>query len=92
MSKREIIHAYRNLYRTSLHAIRYSKPARYTLLAHLRTSFRTTPASAFNSRAISNTIEFLHNAATYQGLEQNVVKNLLFVWRSREKAVLPVSM
>ncbi|CAD0107294.1 unnamed protein product, partial [Aureobasidium uvarum] len=82
----EIIHAYRHLLRTSLQAIRYAKPARFTLQSHLRSSFRS-PTSPFNSQQISQTLEFLNNAAKYKGLEDKVVKNLMHVWGCRHRDV-----
>ncbi|CAD0082941.1 unnamed protein product, partial [Aureobasidium vineae] len=82
----EIIHAYRHLLRTSLQAIRYAKPARFTLQSHLRSSFRN-PTSPFDSQQISQTLEFLNNAAKYKGLEDKVVKNLMHVWGCRHRDV-----
>ncbi|KAI4765538.1 hypothetical protein E4T52_01659 [Aureobasidium sp. EXF-3400] len=86
----EIVHAYRHLLRTSLQAIRYAKPARFTLQSHLRSSFRN-PTSAFNSQEISQTLEFLDNAAKYKGLEDKIVRNLLHVWGCKHRDV-PVSL
>ena len=83
---REVIHAYRHLLRTSLQAIRYAKPARFTLQSHLRSSFRN-PTSAFDSQQISQTLEFLNNAAKYKGLEDKIVRNLLHVWGCKDKNV-----
>lgn len=82
----EIVHAYRHLLRTSLQAVRYAKPARFTLQSHLRSSFRN-PTSAFDSQQISQTLEFLHNAAKYKGLEDKIVRNLLQVWGCKDKGV-----
>ncbi|KAI4729398.1 hypothetical protein E4T49_02833 [Aureobasidium sp. EXF-10728] len=82
----EIIHAYRHLLRTSLQAIRYAKPARFTLQSHLRSSFRN-PTSPFDPQQISQTLEFLSNAAKYKGLEDRVVKNLIHVWGCRHRDV-----
>ncbi|KAI4795308.1 hypothetical protein E4T44_12388 [Aureobasidium sp. EXF-8845] len=82
----EIIHAYRHLLRSSLQAIRYAKPARFTLQSHLRSSFRN-PTSPFNSQQISQTREFLQNAAKYKGLEDKIVRNLLHVWGCRHRDV-----
>ncbi|KAG9736780.1 hypothetical protein KCU73_g10164, partial [Aureobasidium melanogenum] len=82
----DIIHAYRHLLRTSLQAIRYAKPARFTLQSHLRSSFRN-PTSPFDSRQISQTLEFLNNAAKYKGLEDKIVRNLLQVWGCKNRGV-----
>ncbi|KAH0388237.1 hypothetical protein KCU92_g1011, partial [Aureobasidium melanogenum] len=82
----DIIHAYRHLLRTSLQAIRHAKPARFTLQSHLRSSFRN-PTSPFDSRQISQTLEFLNNAAKYKGLEDKIVRNLLQVWGCKNRGV-----
>lgn len=82
----QIIHAYRHLLRTSLQAIRYAKPARYTLQSHLRSSFRN-PTSSFDPPQISQTLQFLDNAAKYKGLEDKIVRNLLYVWGTRHQDV-----
>lgn len=86
----QIIHAYRHLLRTSLQAIRYAKPARFTLQSHLRSSFRN-PTSSFNPYEISKTLEFLDNAAKYKGLEDKIVRNLLHVW-GRKHRDIPVAL
>ncbi|KAG9553570.1 hypothetical protein KCU77_g10522, partial [Aureobasidium melanogenum] len=82
----DIIHAYRHLLRTSLQAIRYAKPARFTLQSHLRSSFRN-PTSPFDSQQISQTLEFLNNAAKYKGLEDKILRNLLQVWGCKNRGV-----
>ncbi|KAH0062965.1 hypothetical protein KCU66_g24723, partial [Aureobasidium melanogenum] len=82
----DIIHAYRHLLRTSLQAIRYAKPARFTLQSHLRSSFRN-PTSPFNSQQISQTLQFLNNAAKYKGLEDKILRNLLQVWGCKDRGV-----
>ena len=80
MSQVDIVHAYRHLYRHSLRAIQFSKPARYTLRDRLRLAFRRGDASDFNHERIKNTIEFLGYATRENGLEHKIIKNLLFVW------------
>jgi hypothetical protein len=80
MSRPEVIHAYRHLYRHSLRAIHFSKPARYTLRDRLRLAFRRGCASDFEPDRVRNTLEFLHYATRENGLEHKIVKNLLFVW------------
>ncbi|KAG9648700.1 hypothetical protein KCU95_g3241, partial [Aureobasidium melanogenum] len=82
----DIVHAYRHLLRTSLQAIRYAKPARFTLQSHLRSSFRN-PTSPFDSQQLSQTLEFLNNAAKYKGLEDKIVRNLLQVWGCKDRGV-----
>ncbi|TIA27581.1 hypothetical protein D6C83_07701 [Aureobasidium pullulans] len=89
----EILHAYRHLLRTSLHAIRHAKPARYTLLTHLRHCFRSTPqspsasSSAYDAPTTTRTLEFLTNAVKYKGVEEKVVRNLIHVWGCRGRDV-----
>lgn len=76
-SSLDVIHAYRNLYRASLHAVQYSKPNRYTVRNQLRRSFRKEHPLSFNPAKIERTIEFLKLAASERGLEHRVVKSLL---------------
>lgn len=76
----EILHAYRNLLRTSLHAVHYATPARHILLSRLRLSFRSSTLSSFEPARISNTLEFLRNASKTTGIEHKILKNLLHVW------------
>ena len=80
MSNRAIIHAYRHLYRHSLRAVKFSKPARYTLRDRIRLAFRKGSATDFEPNRVQNTIEFLQYATEENGLEHKIVKNLLFVW------------
>lgn len=76
----EILHAYRHLLRTSLHAIHYSTPARHVLLSRLRLSFRSSPLSSFEPTRIANTLQFLRNAGETTGIEHKILRNLLHVW------------
>ncbi|KAF2019964.1 DUF1763-domain-containing protein [Aaosphaeria arxii CBS 175.79] len=84
MAQQEIIHAYRHLYRHSLRAILYSKPARYTLRSRIRLAFRKSPPEAYDPQRVANTIEFLQYAARENGLEHKIVKNLLLVWWNQD--------
>lgn len=85
-SPQEIIHAYRHLYRGLLHAVQFSKPARYTARDQLRKAFRTEHPSSFNQEKIDRTVEFLGFAAKEAGLEHKIVKNLLHAafWERRK--------
>lgn len=85
MSRESIIHAYRHLYRHSLRAIQFSKPARYTLRDRLRLAFRRGSATDFEPQKVENTIEFLQYATRENGLEHKIIKNLLLVWWIQEK-------
>jgi hypothetical protein len=80
MSQEAVIHAYRHLYRHSLRAVQFSKPARYTLRDRIRLAFRKGSAADYNAEKIDNTLEFLRYATRENGLEHRIVKNLLFVW------------
>jgi hypothetical protein len=72
--------AYRHLYKAALAAVQYTVPARYTVRNKLRSAFRFTPASHYNARRISNTVDFLRLAAEKRGLEHKLVKNLCIVY------------
>jgi hypothetical protein len=76
-SPKEIIHAYRHLYRGLLHAVQYSKPARYVARDQLRRAFRVEHPSSFSQEKIDRTVEFLGFATKEAGLEHRIVKNLL---------------
>jgi hypothetical protein len=80
MSRQEIIHAYRHLYRQGLHAIQFSKPARFTLRDRIRLAFRRGVTADYDPQKIQNTLEFLKYATMENGLEHKIVKNLLHVW------------
>ena len=83
-SNTQIVLAYRTLYRSALHAVQYSKPARYIVRDILGTAFRNSHPSEFNANEIRNTILFLENAARFKGLEHRVLKNLMHVrWWQR---------
>ncbi|KAI1343938.1 DUF1763-domain-containing protein [Xylariaceae sp. FL0016] len=72
----EVIHAYRHLYRGLLHAVQFSKPARYVAREKLRTAFREKGAK-FDIRGVARTIRFLDAATRERGLEHSVLKNIL---------------
>lgn len=84
-SSRELIYAYRKLYRGLLHAVQYSKPARFTARDQLRDAFRENDPSTFNRERIDRTVEFLRLAAKEKGLEHKLVKNLLYTSWSRRQ-------
>ncbi len=78
-SKADIVLAYRHLYRAGLHAVQYSKPARFVLKRIIDEAFRKGKPGDFNPRRIGNTVVFLENAAKDRGIEHAVVKNILRV-------------
>ncbi|KAI0593743.1 hypothetical protein F4775DRAFT_485994 [Biscogniauxia sp. FL1348] len=86
MTEKDIIHAYRHLYRDFLRAIHYAKPARYTMLYQLRAAFRDKEAT-YNEGVVNRTRAFLKSAASVRGVEHCVLKNLLLIawWRHFEK-------
>jgi hypothetical protein len=85
---REVIHAYRHLYRGLLHAVQFSMPARFTARDQLRNAFRKEDSSAFQRERIAQTIEFLRLAAQENGLEHRLVKNLLRTNYERREAYM----
>ncbi|KAK5167992.1 uncharacterized protein LTR77_006559 [Saxophila tyrrhenica] len=86
-SKQEVTHAYRHLLRAGLHAVQYSKPARYVIRDRLRYAFRHHPPGHFNAARVNRTLEFLEGAAGSKGLEHRVVKALVHVWWERGKGM-----
>ena len=80
-----LVQAYRSLYRTGLHAIQYSSPARYTLKRIIETAFRNGKPSDFQPTRVANTVVFLENAARETGMEHKILKNLLHArwWQIR---------
>ncbi|KAI1275760.1 DUF1763-domain-containing protein [Xylaria sp. FL0933] len=78
MADPKIIHAYRHLYRGLLHAVQFSKPARYTARDQLRRAFREKGAK-YDPRGVVRTILFLEAATRERGLEHRVLKNLLTI-------------
>lgn len=85
MADLKVIHAYRHLYRGLLHAIQFSKPARYIARDQLRTAFRDEK-SKLDPRSIARTLRFLEAAARTRGLEHTILRNLLLTafFRFRE--------
>ena len=85
-----IVGAYRSLYRAGLHAVQYSKPARYVLKRTLDNEFRNNSASKFNKHRVGNTLMFLENAAKTRGVEHRILKNLIHVrWLEHTKDKTP---
>ena len=90
-NSREVLHAYRQLYRASLRAIQYASPARHTLRKLIDTEFRLNKLHDFDRIRVDNTLIFLDGAAKVRGLEHRIVKTLLHVWWFWEgsKKVIP---
>lgn len=76
MAELEVTHAYRHLYRAVLHAVQFSKPARFVARDKLRTAFREKDAQ-LDVRGVLRTVKFLEAAARERGLEHAVLKNVL---------------
>jgi predicted HD phosphohydrolase len=72
-----IVHTYRHLYRALLHAVQFSKPARYVVRNRLRAAFRRKNQAQLDPQRISKTLEFLRGAAREKGLEHRILKNLV---------------
>lgn len=87
MTEVAIRHAYRNLYRQSLRAVHYSKPARYLIRDTLRKSFRTEPLENFRPLRIARTLQFLQTAEREAGIEHQILKNILSTrkWQVRPR-------
>ncbi|KYK55269.1 hypothetical protein DCS_07232 [Drechmeria coniospora] len=85
---REIVHAYRHLYRGLLHAVQFSSPVRYVARDQLRSAFRERGAS-WNPEGAKRTLWFLHAAARETGLEHKILKNLLRVRLQQEPVEAP---
>jgi len=83
-ARQELLHAYRNIYRTTLRAIRYATPGRYVVRDHMREAFRNGLASDFDADKISRTLEFLGHAGESRGFEHKVLKNILYVWWGKQ--------
>lgn len=86
-TNQDIVSAYRNLYRVSLRAIQFAKPARFVLRHRLRTRFREGAIEDFDADKIARTLEFLEHARTSRGLEHKLLKNILFVWGKKRDAI-----
>lgn len=86
-SQKDIILAYRHLYRRCLQAVQYAKPARYTARDRLRHTFRTGAPEHFDPVRIERTLELLECASRAKGLEHKIVKNLMHVWATRRRVV-----
>ncbi|KAM0287961.1 hypothetical protein ACHAQH_000028 [Verticillium albo-atrum] len=84
MSKQDILHAYRHLYRGLLRAVQFSVKGRYTARDQLRTAFRDKNAT-FDAESIKRTIWFINSAALERGLEHKILKNLIRTAYTRNK-------
>ena len=80
----DVLRLYRQLYRQSLRAVRYSTPARHVLRQQLNLAFRNGKSTNVNAPEIKNTLQFLENATKETGLEHQILKNVLHVcwWAS----------
>lgn len=77
--QKEIIVAYRHLYRQCLKVVSYSAPSRHVLLRILQLSFRSGSGPDFDPQKIANTLLFLRRASTSTGLEHKIVKNIVML-------------
>lgn len=78
------IQAYRHLYRALLHAVQFSKPARYIVRDQIRNAFRNGQPQDLNQLRIARTLEFLAGAAREAGLEHKILKNLIHTAWSKQ--------
>ncbi|KAF2102419.1 DUF1763-domain-containing protein [Rhizodiscina lignyota] len=79
-SSKDILTAYRNLYRQGLRAVQYSLPARITLRDRIRRAFRRGDPADFDQNRVNNTLVFLSAATVVAGVEHHVLRNLLLTW------------
>jgi len=77
--------AYRHLFKHTLRAVQYSKPARFVVQDRMRNAFRGSPPETFDASRIERTLQFLDGATKSKGLEHKVLKNLMFVWWEQKK-------
>ncbi|KAJ4197585.1 hypothetical protein NW767_001171 [Fusarium falciforme] len=80
--RRNVVHAYRRLYRCLLQAVQYTIPARFVVRDQLRAAFRD-PDMRYDENAIKRTIWFLEAAAREKGMEHKILKNLVKVQLGR---------
>jgi hypothetical protein len=77
--------AYRHLYRSLLHAVQFSKPARYVVRDQMRDAFRSSQPQDLNQLRIARTLEFLDGAARERGIEHKILKSLIHTaWAKKE--------
>lgn len=84
VSRQEVLHAYRHLYKGLLRGVQYAIPARYIVRDQLRGAFRdttstsiTTTATTWDAEAIKRTLWFLSAAGRQRGLEHRILRNLV---------------
>ena len=82
--RKQLVRAYRSLYRSALQGVLYASPARYQIRDTMRAAFSPESLETFDARQVKNTVEFLKRAAEYNGIEHKVLKNLVHVryWQS----------
>lgn len=85
VSQRELVLAYRRLYKGLLHAVQYSQPARYVVRDRMRRAFSKSTLEDYNADRIERTLEFLDGAARVRGLEHKILKNLMHIWHEQRK-------
>lgn len=79
------IQAYRSLYRALLHAVQFSKPARYVVRDQIRNAFRRGQPEDLNQLRIARTLEFLKGATQEAGLEHKILKGLIHTAWSKQQ-------
>ena len=91
-SRKEVILAYRHLYKHLLRAVQYSKPSRYVVQDRIRNAFRNSTIEEYDPARIAKTLEFLEGAAKVRGLEHRILKNLSHVWWEQKTNVPYIRM
>ncbi|KAA8915146.1 hypothetical protein TRICI_002691 [Trichomonascus ciferrii] len=87
MDRREILFWYKELVKHGLYAVSYRQPQKDIYLSILRKRFRDPPT--VSPSAIQNTVQFVKNAASHQGMEQQILKQMIHVEYSRLRAKKP---
>lgn len=86
MSSAELVHAYRQLLRAGLRAVRFSQPSKSVITQALRDGFRD-PQGTFEAERVRRTVWFLLQAGAKRGLEHKILKNLCRVrWERMNEA------
>ena len=85
-STQEVISIYRLLFKSSLRAVQYSRPARFVVRNRLRKAFRdASGTTTYDAGRVARTLEFLDGATRVKGLEHKILKNLMHIWWEQSK-------
>lgn len=85
MSRKEVLKAYKSLIKYGLRAVNYSQPQSSVFLKIVRNRFREND-SPTDFTPINNTVEFIHHANNYGGMENRILNQILHVEYSKGKS------